>query len=451
MITLTPEQVGGSDWLSAEGGRDGALLHWDQGVGKTYTSISAAERVRAGPALVLCPAVARRNWRRELQAMQVKGAIVVVENSKANVEEADWIVCSYDMARQAAMHRRLMSRYYGVLILDELQYCKNPKAARTKAVFGANKRAPGLARQAGLLWALSGTPAPNNVSEIFPWAAACFADQVPTRYWDFVFEYCKTEKTDFGVKIVGNSARVDDLQVIMGPYVNRLRKQDALANLPPVRFAEVEVEGEAKYVAEVIEAETEIQDKLEELIGSLTGDALPPSDFMSTLRRYTELAKVKPAVDMVSQEIKDGAMKKVVLFATHIDTIKALQTAFEAADIKTGVIYGAVSAAKRQEAIDGFQSGDLQVFIGQTVAAGTAITLHADGECQDVVFVSADWVPANNAQAVARVHRKGQTGSVLCRFLVLSGSSDDAVTKALVRKSRMLDEAFGEKRDHHAQ
>ena len=90
------------------------------------------------------------------------------------------------------------------------------------------------------------------------------------------------------------------------------------------------------------------------------------------------------------------------------------------------------------------------MIVGQTLAAGTAITLHANGACQDVVFLGFDWVPGANAQAVARVHRKGQTNHVHARCLHLSNSLDEALQKTLMHKSRNLNDMYGERNEHHA-
>ena len=207
--------------------------------------------------------------------------------------------------------------------------------------------------------------------------------------------------------------------------------------------------GEKTARKKIAALEAEKTSEINDLLRSIQGKGLPPSDSMSTLRRITELAKAGDCVELLEAELADRAIEKVVVFATHRDTITALANGLDAFGVR--VIHGGVSDTQRQKAIDEFQEDEnVRVFIGQTVAAGTAITLHANGACQDVVFVSADWVPANNAQAVARVHRKGQTGNVVARFLHLENSTDEAVMRALARKTRMISEAFEEDKAHHA-
>ena len=161
------------------------------------------------------------------------------------------------------------------------------------------------------------------------------------------------------------------------------------------------------------------------------------------------MCKVGDAIQLVRDELAHGGMQKIVIFANFIDTIDALLEGLS--EFGALGIHGSVTPKKRQEAIDAFQSSDeVRVIVGQTIAAGTGITLHAHGACQDVLFIGADWVPANNAQAVARVHRKGQRNAVTARFLHLSNSIDEAIQKTLMHKARQINTIYGKEVQHHA-
>jgi SWI/SNF-related matrix-associated actin-dependent regulator of chromatin subfamily A-like protein 1 len=459
-----PHQIAGGEFLAHL--RSG-LLYWDQGAGKTYAAVHAADIARDLDAednvsqlqiLVLCPAVARRNWAREIDASQtVSRSVVVMEKSSTDIEGADVIVCSYDLAARGEVYNILTSMHFSVLILDELQYLKNPRARRTQAVFGFRGKgftSEGISGHADQVWALSGTPAPNHIGELFPWVKETRQDLLPGRtYDDFLRHFCKVEETPYGIKVIGNNKQnVEVLWSNMSREVLRVRKQDVLDDLPPIRFSDVEVEGRGFSFgarAALAHIEKDYADKIEMLIDGIEGRAPQMIDHVTTLRRVTEAAKVGDAVEILTAELSDKAINKVVVFANFIDNIDALTDALE--PFNPVVVHGSVSGAKRQDAIDRFMSDpECRVFIGQVVAAGTAITLHANGDCQDVMFLSADWVPANNAQAVARVWRKGAKGSIFCRFLKLNNSLDEQVQAALMRKTRLLSEALGEEKDHHA-
>ena len=53
-----------------------------------------------------------------------------------------------------------------------------------------------------------------------------------------------------------------------------------------------------------------------------------------------------------------------------------------------------------------------------------------------------DWVPGNNAQAVMRLHRIGQTKPVMCRVVGVADSLDERIAQVLKRKTRDLTEIF---------
>lgn len=457
MPELMTHQQRGATWLSD---LCAALLHWDMGTGKTATAIAAAERAQAGgfkPILILGPAVSRCNWAREFGIWGRPGRTIhVIESAKDAHTHADVIICSHDLAARPDVWRILIAQDWDILILDELQALKSITAKRTRAVFGGKPFGRrGLAHRATSVWALSGTPAPNTIAELYPWIKFAAPDLIPGNgarpmtYWQFAETYCALEDGPWGSRIVGNNvAACQRLWADLADVTSRVRKTDVLDDLPPIRFAVVPVAGD-RTAAQVRRMERAQAEDLMAVVDAIKTGEPAPVAHVASLRRLTELAKVGDALALLKDELTDRAVEKVVVFALHHDTIDALVDglgAFGAVSID-----GRTPAPVRQQAIDRFQSDPTtRVFIGQVTAAGTAITLHANGACQDVVFIGADWVPGTNAQAAARVWRKGQTGSVLCRFLTLDNSIDDAIGATLVRKVAELDAVFGERRSHHA-
>ena len=63
--------------------------------------------------------------------------------------------------------------------------------------------------------------------------------------------------------------------------------------------------------------------------------------------------------------------------------------------------------------------------------------------CSEIDIVESDWSPANNAQAIKRVHRYGQTEEVHGRFITLAKSIDEVVNRIVAQKTANIAEIEG--------
>lgn len=428
-MTLYPYQETGAAFLAE---RPRAFLADEMGLGKTRQAIEAANRVGAVQVLVICPASVRSAWRREARAY-FRGEVFTVE--------------SYD---KVARDPETYSGPWCVLILDEAHYLKSPSARRTQAIYGS-RHMRGVAANAVRVWALSGTPAPNDPTELYSHMAALFPDTLrmasdPARRYDrfsFTLRYCRTRDTPYGLKVVGGQ-RLDDLRDRMAPYLLRRLKREVLPDLPPIRYVPLVIDSQ-KAVAAIGEApEAEL---------ALVRDAMKDGDaanlsrltsHVSTLRRITARAKAEVALDWLYEWLDSNPGRKIVVFGQHVESLDMLHVRMQDAggkDAKSvAYIKGGTYGFYREKAIDRFQNDPkCRVFIGQIQAAGTGITLTA---ASDMLFVEQSWTPAENAQAAMRIHRIGQKDGCLVRYLCLAGSIDEAVQRVLARKAKMLSDLF---------
>jgi SWI/SNF-related matrix-associated actin-dependent regulator of chromatin subfamily A-like protein 1 len=195
---------------------------------------------------------------------------------------------------------------------------------------------------------------------------------------------------------------------------------------------------------EKLRKETEILDTINERLrftkdGMKALEALASS--VSTLRRYVGLQKVEPVAELVASELKSKAYEKVVIFAIHRDVIEGLR--IKLSKFKPVTLYGGTVPESRQRNIDKFMNNPkTQVFIGNIIACGTAITLTS---AHQVIFLEQDWVPGNNAQAAMRCHRIGQQHPVAVRFIGLADSLDEKISRVLKRKTEDLTEIFDDR------
>jgi SWI/SNF-related matrix-associated actin-dependent regulator 1 of chromatin subfamily A len=454
MVALFDYQKAGAEWLTKGRVR---LLADEMGLGKSAQAIAAADTIGATRILVLCPAVARINWTREWAKFSQRsltcGAILKAKDSTKPLPAVT--ICSYDLATTAAVCSKLSAVAWHVIVLDEAHFLKNPKAKRTKAVLGK------ICQSTERLWALTGTPAPNYPNELYPLLRVFGVWR--DNYWAFVERFCTVRDTDFGKQITGGR-NIDELRALLAPVMLRRKKDEVMKDLPPLLFTDVAVEATPltddalmmyfsnylswpadKRVKVFYDTMAKDQKKLDTLcndIGMTNGSMkiLEGLDKqITTLRRYIGLQKCPEVIKTIRAEIEAGAYEKIVIFAVHKDVMETLREGLK--DLGAVMLWGGTPPVKRDRLIQKFQTdARCKVFIGQIVAAGTAITLTA---AHQVAVVEADWTPANNQQAVMRCHRIGQTAKcVNVRFFGLAGSIDERIQQVLKQKTRTLVQLF---------
>lgn len=423
-MPLFAYQQTGAEWLSV---RQHALLADKMGLGKTVQAIEAANITGARKMAVVCPAIARVNWRREVDRWAFYPIALKVE--------------SYDMlAKHKDLRREWAAWRPDVLVIDEAHYLKGRDSRRTMSLYGPHCRGDGLVACAGATWRLSGTLTPNNASELYPHLRASFPDVLPGQgsYADFLNQYTEYRAEKHGIKVLRNK-NLTELRELLAPHLLRRRPEDVLPDLPEVLLGETGVD-DAKALAELrnLEATVEVQ----ELIYRLDGDApVPDADpHIAAFRRVCGIAKAKPLAEMVAEELADGQYEKIVLFAYHREVIEILMRELHLFGAVR--VWGGDSDAVRQAAIDSFQTDPrCRVFVGQITACATAITLTAASQC---LFVEQSWVPSDNEQAIYRLRRIGQKSQIFCRMGYLDKSIDEAINRSLTRKVKGLLELYGD-------
>ena len=405
-----------------------AMLLDEMGLGKTPQALIAASMVNARSIGVVCPAIARRNWEREF--------------ARWGNPSADFFVESFDRTLRPDVRAKLMGR--DVLIIDEGHYLKNRMAKRTTSLYGRHACGDGIIKTCQRVWVLTGTPAPNDASELWTHFRALFGETMS--YVDWVKRYCYTKDTPFGVKVMGNRKdTLPELREKLRAVSLRRRAADVLTELPPIVWQPLVVDakkaGDAR-AALATEAESPEAAALRLLLGSLgpEGDEQAAEELaraaphMAQIRRLTGLAKAPAVAEFVADELDAGGVRKVVIFAHHKDVIKELVNLLT--DYNPVYIMGDTSDGARNANIDRFQTDDsCRVFVGQLTACATAVTLTAANQ---VVFAEASWTPADNVQAAKRAHRIGQTLPVMVKMVGLADSLDEAVMRVLSRKAEAI-------------
>jgi SNF2 family DNA or RNA helicase len=421
------------------------MLADDPGLGKSLEALMVADGLDAQRILIVSPAVARVAWpilikKHALPWIDRLWMPAFVETPGPRLDQPNiLVILTYDFFSQPRIAKlwmpRLRARRWDLLVLDEAHYLKG-ESNRTLNIYGTDK-APGLEAEADRVLLLTGTPCPNHAAELFPhystfWKELLQHNNKPLGQTDFEERYTKYTDGPWGRQIQGSQGQ-DTLRRAFAPVILRRRRADVLKDLPPLTVQDVplstlgkplSIPHEVRGMHDLLMA-VPAQDLLKVLTESVVS--------LAALRRLLGAAKAWPAAEWVRERLTIG-VDKIIVFAWHIVVIEQLEDLLH--DFSPVVIAGDTKESDRAAAVERFQNDPTcRVFIGQTRAAGTAITLTAASE---VAVVEPSWTPSDNEQAIARAWRMGQTNPVLASFLYLPGSLDQRIMRAFRRKAEQL-------------
>jgi SWI/SNF-related matrix-associated actin-dependent regulator 1 of chromatin subfamily A len=457
MPDLFPYQLTGADFLAA---RPRAILGDMMGLGKSCQAITAADTLCANNILVICRAVGRANWANEFNKFSShKRDIQILYTGKAYKPKDGVTICSYETL-PAILET---DARFDVVITDESHYIKNPEAKRTAQVLGKN----GIIHRTRYFWELSGTITPNHAGEL--WTHLFTFGFTKMKYDHFVDHFCIVRNNGFNRRqIVGtNTERIDELRALLKPVFLRRTIEGAgmQDQIPQLFFQDLVVQpGKVRlemtkcFIKYVYPSDNtaELEQTIKEQYGILKGIVDGGFTFetmkamevaaksTATLRRLNGLQKIAPVLELIEDELQNGAYQKVVIFAHHRDTIEHLH--MYTRKYKSVKIYGGSKPDKLEERVRMFQKHPgCKIFIGNIGAAGTSINLTASNQ---VIVMEPDWVPGNNLQAIKRCHRIGQTKPVFVRFVSLANSLDQHIANILRRKTEEIAGIMGDAKEN---
>lgn len=445
-LDYLPYQMAG---ISYAMDRKVTLIGDEMGLGKTIQAIgviNASPEIRK--VLVICPASLRLNWARELRKWlaQEKGISIIDGGMEMNWKSSDITIINYDIVGK---HRERIDLCgpYDLLVIDESQYLKNGDAKRTQAVYGGKAQ---QAIKATKTLVLTGTPMVNRPVELFSFLRFADPTGLGKSFMAYARKFCAATHNGYGWDYSGAS-NLDQLQrLLREKFMVRRLKADVLKELPAKRrqIIELPANGAANSVKAEQKAFAAKEVWLVDLRAAveLAKASYSPQDYQNAVLRLREgvavafaemararvdvaVAKIPYVVEHLETALENGP---VVCFAHHHVVINALAAHF---GDRCLTITGNTPFELRQQAVDKFQAGELDLIIGNIQAAGVGITLTRSSH---IVFAELDWVPGNLSQAEDRCHRIGQTNSVLVQHIVLEGSLDAVMARTVVAKQEVI-------------
>ena len=402
---------------------DFTLCGDQMGLGKTLEAIMVSVDGNYNT-LVVCPAFLKHNWKAEFLKFtdleEDEIAIDKIVNSKHS-SRLRVVITSYSRLKNAAG----FFKWADHVIADEAHYLKNMAAARTGQFHKGIKTA--LPKKLTLL---TGTAVKNRVDEFYSLLyvlSYCPSGKNGLKITDkYITQYSFSNKFSYKRTFTLPSRRVEitkfeglrneaELRTYFkGKYIRRLTK-DVIV-LPELLHKYVEVD----YAYD----DTELKEAYESFTGKKDGHIM-------ALKRGSAVAK-SPFTAVYAKNIHEESGQPVVIFSDHIDSVDLIAAKLGKG---VGVIKGSTPMPERHSIVESFQSGQLDYLVATIGAASTGLTLTASS---DLVFNDMSYVPANNKQASARIHRIGQEKT--CRVHKICGSFiDRMIMTSLTSKEKIID------------
>lgn len=406
--------------------------------GKTPTVLGVVNKRGFKRVGIIAPASTLYNWQREVKFWTGRDAVVVVGNPNQRGElyqqfrkdEEFFFIISYEVLSKDV---RLCKFEMDALIVDEIHKIRNRTTKQAKAVFQLGKRAAHR-------YALTGTPAVRAADDVWAILHFLYPDKFPS-YWQFVERYMH-EEVDYyslmGFRSSGRAKREKELEQIL-EIMSTSRKQrdpDVMPWLPKkvYKYEYLDPYDKQRKVYESVRDTFTYKEA-----GNVLIDAPNPLAQLTRLRQIgvdprllgVDAGSIK--TDYILEWLDEHKGEPLLVFSTFTEYLKYLEEVLKRMRIKVGRISGDTPAKKRQEVVDAFQNGELQVLLLNIKAAGAGLTLD---RAETAIFLDREFNPADNHQAEDRLTptRKERVHPMTVIILMLRDSYDEMVEKILQHK-----------------
>ena len=156
---------------------------------------------------------------------------------------------------------------------------------------------------------------------------------------------------------------------------------------------------------------------------------------LSRLYHNSVSSKIR-LLDHLLQQIRHQTDEKVVVISNYTSTLNLIEQLLSNSNLAYLRLDGSVAAKKRQGLVDQFnRSKQTQNFAFLLSAKAGGVGLNLIGASRLILF-DVDWNPATDDQAVARIHRQGQTRHCkIYRFLIKGGLEERIWQRQAVKRA----------------
>eukprot|EP01035_Chromulina_nebulosa_P018018 gene18018-23657_t len=446
-------QIEGLNWLISQYYRGiNSILADEMGLGKTFQTIAFITYLlhlnhEKGPHLVVCPLSVLQNWIIEFRKFSPSIKVLRLhgsgeENSEINrlkVIAADYkktevIICTYDTLKKGKFFGFLKKFIWRTVTLDEGHRIKNDSSL-------AWSRCSALLTRFKLI--LTGTPVQNNLHEMYSilnfLMPTIFTDSIP---FDNSFQWNSDEN-----KAIIDRDMLDKSHYLLRVFILRRLKNEVENTLP--EKIETKINCPMSKMQQFWMKQLLLKEK--DIIINSLGDKTHNNrlfNLMMHLRKVSNHPYLFRGVELISSDgmpteeiitasgkmiVLDKLLKKliekkhrVVIFSQFTRTLDIISDYLDYRNYNHCRLDGSTSRVMREVNINLFNKpeSELQVFCLTTRAGGEGVNLYT---ADTAILFDSDWNPQVDIQAMARIHRIGQTKVVHVYRLITTGSVEEII------------------------
>lgn len=428
----------------------------DMGLGKTVSTLTAInylmfDYLEINSVLVIAPKrVAESVWQEEAEKWDhlkhlcfskiigsAKQRISAVMDTKADIyiisrDNVAWLCALYGGGKLP----------FDMVVIDELSSFKSYKSERFKALRGAR---PYLKRLVGL----TGTPAPNGLIDLWPQIYLMDRgerlEKTISRYREKYFRPGQTNgHVVYSYDLMSDSEylihkKIEDICISMkaDDYLEMPERTDNYIKLKmPEQIKKQYDDFEKNKVLDLFKSEQEYLDNADKWVDKpVEINAVNAAALSNKLLQfangavYDENRKVFPIHD-----IKLEVLKEIIEDANDQSVLVAWTFQFDRDRIMDYLKKYKPRELKTNKDIEDWNAGKIQVMLAHPASAGHGLNLQAGGNL--IVWFGQTWSLELYQQFNARLYRQGQKNHVIINHLILQGTHDEDVIRALKSKDK---------------
>ena len=422
----------------------GGILADDMGLGKTVQTLTHLLLEKQSgrmtlPCLIIAPTSLMSNWRRETERFTPELKVLTLQGADRKqlfdqINDYDLVLTTYPLLSRD--DETLLKHDYHYLILDEAQTIKNPTSIAAQMVrqIKTNHRL-----------CLTGTPMENHLGEL--WAQ-----------FDFLMPGFLSDNATFKkrfrtpIEIYGDSEQRLRLSNRLAPFMLRRTKQEVANELPPkteiIRSVPLHPKQAALYESIRLTMEKKVRDAIAEK--GLSRSHITILDALLKLRqtccdprtlslkealKVKESAKLDLLMELLPEQLEEG--RRILIFSQFTRMIALIEDELNTRKIAYSKLTG--QTRKRDEAIELFKSGAVDVFLISLKAGGVGLNLT---EADTVIIYDPWWNPAAENQAADRAHRIGQDKPVFVYKLITENTVEEKIIAMQDRKRALAESIY---------